>query len=329
MSIFTYEQLYSKINEELETKRKFYIIEDYHNEALDRKIEFTYEIDNEYFHDFYNEYKTNWINNHPNFKNYIDKDFSVIIDILINEKPFIKDIKTFANKLLINFSHRDQNHILNNPDIDYDEQYQYIHEVMEYISLNEWYEYYKNEWYNKHNVERKDSRKYKSLLPEILPYPFKTKTLKGQEYVVNKTVPDYRINKKLMKPTYATHPYSYEIDIMFVQHPQFQKRYLKQYLVCINVNTRYLFMFPIQDKTEKSIIKALKQLLSQTKVTYIKCDGEKGFNSKLITEFFKTNNIKTFISDSKFTYKLKIVDRVIRTIRDAMGLDPIGSLMKI
>ena len=34
------------------------------------------------------------------------------------------------------------------------------------------------------------------------------------------------------------------------------------------------------------------------------------------------NNIKTFISDSKYTYKLKIVDRVIRTIRDAMGLDP-------
>ena len=81
-------------------------------------------------------------------------------------------------------------------------------------------------------------------------------------------------------------------------------------------------MFPIQDKTDKSIIKALKQLISKTKVSYIKCDGEKGFNSKLLTEFFKTNNIKTFISDSKFTYKLKIVDRVIRTIRDAMGLDP-------
>ena len=194
---------------------------------------------------------------------------------------------------------------------------------METLSLNGWYESYEEGWYEQHNVERKDSRKYKSLLPEILPYPFKTKTLKGQEYVVNKTIiPDYRINKKLMKPTYATHPYSYEIDIMFVQHPQFQKRYLKQYLVCINVNTRYLFMFPIQDKTEKSIIKALKQLLSQTKVTYIKCDGERGFNSKAITDFFKTNNIKTFISDSKYTYKLKIVDRVIRTIRDAMGLDP-------
>ena len=310
-----YKELYSKLNEALETKRKFYNLEDYHNEALAHRLcIFRYVSNNEYVNDFYNEYKTKWINKHPQFEKYINKDLFDIYEILVNEKPFIKDIKTFANKLFINFSHDEQNEILNNPDEVYDN--------METLSLNGWYESYEEGWYEQHNVERKDSRKFKSLLPEILPYPFKTKSLKGQEYVVNKTIPDYRINKKLMKPTYATHPYSYEIDIMFVQHPQFQKRYLKQYLVCINVNTRYLFMFPIQDKTEKSIIKALKQLLSQTKVTYIKCDGERGFNSKAITDFFKTNNIKTFISDSKYTYKLKIVDRVIRTIRDAMGLDP-------
>ena len=319
MSKEAFENIYKTLNKKLITKRKFYNIEDY-NEESNLRTEFK---NNEYVNDFYNEYKTGWINKHPKYKDYIDKDINDIYEILINEKPVIKDINDFANRLLINFNHDEQEYILNNRYGEYNKQNQYLHEKMNDITLDEYYEMYKDDWHYKHNVERKDARKYKSLLPEILPYPFKTKTLKGQEYVVNKTIiPDYRINKKLMKPTYATHPYSYEIDIMFVQHPQFQKRYLKQYLVCINVNTRYLFMFPIKDKTEKSIIKALKQLLSQTKVTYIKCDGERGFKSKAITDFFKTNNIKTFISDSKYTYKLKIVDRVIRTIRDAMGLDP-------
>ena len=238
MSKEAFENIYKTLNKKLITKRKFYNIEDY-NEESNLRTEFK---NNEYVNDFYNEYKTGWINKHPKYKDYIDKDINDIYEILINEKPVIKDINDFANRLLINFNHDEQEYILNNRYGEYNKQNQYLHEKMNDITLDEYYEMYKDDWHYKHNVERKDARKYKSLLPEILPYPFKTKTLKGQEYVVNKTiVPDYRINKKLMKPTYATHPYSYEIDIMFVQHPQFQKRYLKQYLVCINVNTRYLF----------------------------------------------------------------------------------------
>ena len=310
-----YENIYKTLNEKLLTKPKFYNIEDYKDETKP----------SEYIDEFYNEYKTEWINKHSKYKEYIGKDIYEIYDILINEKTRIKDIKEFAKRLLINFNHDEQAYLIKNPYGEYNERAQYLYEKMNNLTLDEYYETYKDDWRDKHNVERKDYRKYKSLMPDILNYPFKSKRNDYINDVIKdnlNNIPDYRINKKLMKPTYATHPYSYEIDIMFVQHPQFQKRYLKHYLVCVNVNTRYLFMFPIKDRSEKSIISALKQLLEKTKVSYIKCDGEKGFNSKSTNEFFKRNNIKTFISDSKFTYKLKIVDRVIRTIRDAMGLDP-------
>ena len=61
-----YKELYSKLNETLETKRKFYNLEDYHNEALAHRLcIFRYVSNNEYVNDFYNEYKTKWINKHP------------------------------------------------------------------------------------------------------------------------------------------------------------------------------------------------------------------------------------------------------------------------
>ena len=253
-----YENIYKTLNEKLLTKPKFYNIEDYKDETKP----------SEYIDEFYNEYKTEWINKHSKYKEYIGKDIYEIYDILINEKTRIKDIKEFAKRLLINFNHDEQAYLIKNPYGEYNERAQYLYEKMNNLTLDEYYETYKDDWRDKHNVERKDYRKYKSLMPDILNYPFKSKRNDYINDVIKdnlNNIPDYRINKKLMKPTYATHPYSYEIDIMFVQHPQFQKRYLKHYLVCVNVNTRYLFVFPIENRSEKSIISALKQLKIEVK----------------------------------------------------------------
>ena len=49
----------------------------------------------------------------------------------------------------------------------------------------------------------------------------------------------------------------------------------------ININTKYLIVIPIDDKTEKSIIKAIDEILNNTRIEIetIKCDGEKAFTS--------------------------------------------------
>ena len=118
MSKEAFENIYKTLNKKLITKRKFYNIEDY-NEESNLRTEFK---NNEYVNDFYNEYKTGWINKHPKYKDYIDKDINDIYEILINEKPVIKDINDFANRLLINFNHDEQEYILNNRYGEYNKQ---------------------------------------------------------------------------------------------------------------------------------------------------------------------------------------------------------------
>ena len=127
MSKEAFENIYKTLNKKLITKRKFYNIEDY-NEESNLRTEFK---NNEYVNDFYNEYKTGWINKHPKYKDYIDKDINDIYEILINEKPVIKDINDFANRLLINFNHDEQEYILNNRYGEYNKQNQYLNEKME------------------------------------------------------------------------------------------------------------------------------------------------------------------------------------------------------
>ncbi|KAA6343754.1 MAG: hypothetical protein EZS28_052284, partial [Streblomastix strix] len=48
-------------------------------------------------------------------------------------------------------------------------------------------------------------------------------------------------------------------------------------------------------------------------------DGEKGFNGNILKTFCQENNITSFFTDSKFTNHNRVVDSVIRTIRNGFG----------
>jgi hypothetical protein len=64
---------------------------------------------------------------------------------------------------------------------------------------------------------------------------------------------------------------------------------------------------------------ALEHFISHYPVKYIRGDREKGFTSKKITKMFEGNDIQTYFTASKFTYHNKLVDVVIKTIRNAIG----------
>ena len=70
--------------------------------------------------------------------------------------------------------------------------------------------------------------------------------------------------KKLSKPNFSKTPGCWEIDIMFAKYYSEEsenKQFIRKqtiYVVLSNVNTRYLIVLPVEDKTQQSYINAIK-----------------------------------------------------------------------
>ena len=217
------------------------------------------------------------------------------------------------------------------------------------------------------------------------------------------------MQSKAMRPTFSKQPGAYQMDIMFVRKdpnielpeedtyqdntdPSAQaererrKNNLVNFLVLININTRYLFLRRIPDKTTLSILKVLDDITRTTDIKYINGDAESGFkgarniimrtrqrmkldvkpdisldtikvgdstytvedqseedeeplppvdkegNQTVESQVdgpleYETDNDnlwnieKMTFQASKYTYHNKLVDSVIRTLRNAAGLD--------
>ncbi|KAI5536233.1 hypothetical protein TVAGG3_0423480, partial [Trichomonas vaginalis G3] len=151
-----------------------------------------------------------------------------------------------------------------------------------------------------------------------LLYPFQTlkkqKDFKKDFKILNKPI-DPKIQplkEKFSRPSFAPYPYSYEID-----HLEYSKGNVT-YLFAININTRYLYCIPVKGKTEQETRRAIQYLLDHERVDNIRGDGDKGFQATM-THYFPQINF--FFSSSPYTFHNKIVDAVMRTLRDALGVN--------
>ncbi len=156
-----------------------------------------------------------------------------------------------------------------------------------------------------------------------LPYPFQTPRKRNKYMKVNPSasylvkIPDKKIKPlkdKYMKPNFSPHPYCWEMD-----HLQYDKNTVP-YLFLINVNTRYLYVMLVRDKSKLETIQALRHFISEEQslnhpVKNIKADGDIGF-SAVVSHF---PDIHFHLNSSPFTYHNKNVDAVMRTLRDALG----------
>jgi hypothetical protein len=117
-------------------------------------------------------------------------------------------------------------------------------------------------------------------------------------------VPDSNIKHINYRISYSPIQHSYEIDVAYFDG--------SAYLFAINSNTRYLYVFPIANETQNEIEPAIYELNNKTPINELKGDGEKSFG--FLAQYFKT-----YFNSSPYVYHNKIVDRVIRTIRDMVG----------
>lgn len=127
------------------------------------------------------------------------------------------------------------------------------------------------------------------------------------------------LKEKFSRPYFSPNFNSYEIDLAFLETSN--KRKLVYYIFLININTRYLYIMQIPDKTAETFEQAFEAFIQNgLRISNIRSDDETGLTSKNMIEYFKDNNIQYFHSPSKFTNKNRIVDRVIRTIRDMYNM---------
>ncbi|KAA6371373.1 MAG: hypothetical protein EZS28_033100, partial [Streblomastix strix] len=106
---------------------------------------------------------------------------------------------------------------------------------------------------------------------------------------------DYQLKPlaKFERPYFSPNYNSWEIDQVFIMKKSVE---IKQYLFAINVNTKFLVVIPVKSKSQIPILDALKQLISLVLISDIRGDGEKAYASKLLTDFYKENNINTFFT---------------------------------
>ncbi|KAA6364892.1 MAG: hypothetical protein EZS28_039582 [Streblomastix strix] len=220
-------------------------------------------------------------------------------------------------------------------------------------SITQWFNDYVYEMANR-GQKRKNIRQELNVgvqqLRQNVEFPFKSKIKAFQkihgidfdqnEFKTDDTVdiPDYQVNqlcKKFGRPYFSQNTGSWEIDLVFAMNP-FIKKASGIYLFCININTKYLVVYPLANKTADQILKALQNLVNRQNVRYIRGDGEKGFTAPQLINFYggpSSNLIKAFFisgSSAPFTNHNRIVDSVVRTIRNAFGLDERASIiMKI
>jgi hypothetical protein len=132
---------------------------------------------------------------------------------------------------------------------------------------------------------------------------------------------------KLAKKTLSRHIFSpilhnYQMDIMTTKIRRLESgrgnENQQKYLFLININTRYLYVFPIAGKTLVEVYRVLSNFIQNHEIKAITTDREAAwFTGKILLKFFDDNNIKVFYASPKYTMSLKIVDRAIKTIRDS------------
>jgi hypothetical protein len=172
---------------------------------------------------------------------------------------------------------------------------------------------------------------------------------------IRKKVPDYQMKPLLrfQRPYFSPRFNSYEMDYVNTGKffDDYNKAMVQNYLFVININTKYLISIPLPMGAAPSIertMEALSQVfvkLLPKKIDSLRGDGDTAFGrtdyentlnnqpeiskrkQEQFLNFLKRNGVeRLYLSASKFTNKNKCVDRVIRTIRDIIGMKTIRLL---
>jgi hypothetical protein len=83
------------------------------------------------------------------------------------------------------------------------------------------------------------------------------------------------------------------------------------YLFAININTKYLYVFPSFAKDARTVIECIgKMLADKVEIKSIRGDYDKAFVSPLLTIFLTVRNIRYYFTPEMHTNRNRVVDSV-------------------
>jgi len=155
------------------------------------------------------------------------------------------------------------------------------------------------------SLEKKPLKEQKPIQITKLENPFGNNTKDGKLKTYS---------KGLKKPTFSKEPGYYEVDLMQLKY--INKKTTGYILFMIGVNTKYVFIFNLETKSQEELLQAIENIMKKIKtpIKGIKFDGESGLKALKL-------NIEKYSNSSPYSNHNRIVDRVIKTFRDALGVD--------
>ena len=164
---------------------------------------------------------------------------------------------------------------------------------------------------------RKDTERMKKPDIQEMTNPFRS-LYKNNNVKRDDMIKDLQIKpriKKYSKPYFSPFPYSYEID-----HLQYTTE-ITPYLFIININTRYLIVKKVSGKSGEETIRAIKEVMARYRIDNIRGDADRGYigGKTGLTSYLNQLGIKHYFPSSGYINKNRIVDSVMRTLRNALG----------
>ena len=133
---------------------------------------------------------------------------------------------------------------------------------------------------------------------------------------IKKRIHDRRINKESKKiyqvKVFSKFPNAWMTDI----YDNLNGHNPRYWEIFININTRFMEAYPLNDKTKASINTVLRQFVNKYHPRKITSDEEAGLVCPENTDFLKNNKCGLYIIQEKNHSSLSLIDRAIRTLRD-------------
>ena len=206
-------------------------------------------------------------------------------------------------------------------------------------TVEEWYDEYTRRFTDKQNEDKKSKKpKPKPQQPkrpdareDIVAYPFRSKIAKYRKNNPTLNIQYHNIpsiqripEKQLYRPYFCPEIGGWEIDFAFKicndnDKTDNEENIIDTWLFCVNINTRYLEVYYCAKKSVNHVFTSLDNLIKKHNVKELRGDGEAAFKSQTITSLLNRYHIKFLWNDGKFTNHNRIVDCVIKTIRNAIG----------
>jgi hypothetical protein len=121
-------------------------------------------------------------------------------------------------------------------------------------------------------------------------------------------------------PIFAKHKFEIlQLDLADLSNLASANKNYKYLLIAIDVFSRLLFVVPMKNKSTSTILDAVEEIFDQTEPTMINTDNGSEFISKEFKKLLKERGIDVQYSDVGDHYKMGLIDRVVRTLREKIN----------